>query len=326
MTKSRYTKARRALLFWTLFIGIGAVAGATGMFSDPTGKTWGMDAMLPYFQKLPFADVLFQDLLFSGIALLLVNGLSNLLAAGLILARKKVGILLGGIFGVTLMLWICIQFYMFPLNFMSTIYFIFGFLQAITGYMAWVFQQQEAFSFCASDYPRVGTDPKRLVVYFSRMGYTKKLAYEEANRTGACLYEIHSTERTAGTAGFWWCGRYGMHRWDMPIAPIPKNLATYEHVTICTPIWVFALSAPVRAFCRQASGEIKQASYVLVHHQRDFYENAANEMDALLGLQNSPVVSVCCRKGKYLSRKAHGPQMSVATNEEKGASSFTKLH
>ncbi len=49
-------------------------------------------------------------------------------------------------------------------------------------------------------------------------------------------------------------------------------------------------------------------------------------MDALLGLQNSPVVSVCCRKGKYLSRKAHGPQMSVATNEEKGASSFIKLH
>ena len=77
----------------------------------------GMDAMLPYFQVLPFADVLFRDLTFSGWALLIVNGLTNLTAAGLLLAEKRAGVTLGGLFGVTLMLWICIQFYMFPPNF-----------------------------------------------------------------------------------------------------------------------------------------------------------------------------------------------------------------
>ena len=51
-------------------------------------------------------------------------------AASLLLAKKNAGITLGGLFGVTLMLWIRIQFYMFPLNFMSTIYFMFGFAQA----------------------------------------------------------------------------------------------------------------------------------------------------------------------------------------------------
>lgn len=55
------------------------------------------------------------------------------------LAKKNSGVVMGGIFGVTLMLWICIQFYMFPPNFMSTIYFMFGFAQAATGYAAWVF-------------------------------------------------------------------------------------------------------------------------------------------------------------------------------------------
>ena len=59
--KSRYNTARKFLIFWTLFIGIGAVAGAVGMLSDPTGKAMGMDKMLPYFQVLPFADILFQD-------------------------------------------------------------------------------------------------------------------------------------------------------------------------------------------------------------------------------------------------------------------------
>ncbi len=133
----RYDTARRWLIFWTLFIGVGAVAGGLSMILDPSGKTLHMDGMLPYFQVLPFAKTLFQDFLFSGFALLIVNGLTNLTAAVLLLRRKKLGVILGGVFGVALMLWICIQFYMFPLNFMSTAYFIFGLCQALTGYVAW---------------------------------------------------------------------------------------------------------------------------------------------------------------------------------------------
>ena len=133
----KFEIARRWLIFWTLFIGVGAVAGGLSMILDPSGKTLHMDGMLPYFQVLPFAEVLFQDLLFSGVALLIVNGLTNLTAAVLLLKRKRLGVILGGVFGVTLMLWICIQFYMFELNFMSTAYFVFGLCQALTGYVAW---------------------------------------------------------------------------------------------------------------------------------------------------------------------------------------------
>ena len=59
--KSRFEKARKALSFWTLWIGLGAVAGAACMLIDPSGKIMGMDAMLPFFQKMPLADVLFQN-------------------------------------------------------------------------------------------------------------------------------------------------------------------------------------------------------------------------------------------------------------------------
>lgn len=89
MEKSRFQRARRALIFWTLFIGIGAVGGAAMMLIDPSGRAMGMDAMLPYFQVLPFAEVVFQDFTFSGWALLIVNGLTNLTAAGLLLAKKR---------------------------------------------------------------------------------------------------------------------------------------------------------------------------------------------------------------------------------------------
>lgn len=301
-TYSRYRPARRALLFWTIFIGIGAVAGSSAMLIDPSGGLMGMDAMLPYFQKLPFAEIVFQDFVFSGISLLIVNGISNLTAAGLLIANKRIGAVLGGVFGITLMLWICIQFYMFPLNFISTAYFIFGFIQAITGYMTVVFYDQEHFTVSESDYPNIGSDPTKLVVYFSRMGYTKKKALEAADRTGAEIYEVRAAERTSGTLGFWWCGRYGMHRWAMPIEDIGVQLEKYDHVTVCSPVWVFNLCAPMREFCKKASGRIRSADYILVHHQKSLYANAADEMDRLLELKDTPAVSVCCREGRYLKQ------------------------
>lgn len=298
-SKSRFSAARRVLIFWTLFIGIGAVCGAVGMISDSSGKALGMDGMLPYFKVLPFADILFNDLLFSGIALLIVNGITNITASVLLFMKKRAGIILGEIFGITLMLWICIQFYMFPPNFMSTIYFIFGFCQFVTGFAADVFYKQENFKVDTSQYKNIGKDKSKLVVYFSRMGYVKKLAYEKADETGADIYEIKSTEMTDGTLGFWWCGRFGMHRWDMPIEKIDINLESYSHVTICSPIWVFSLSAPIRAFCKEASGRIKEADYILSHHTNGKYENAAAEMDELLKITHTSYRSFRCRKGVF---------------------------
>lgn len=40
--RSRYQTARRILIFWTLFVDIGAVGGAIGMLLDPSGRLMGM--------------------------------------------------------------------------------------------------------------------------------------------------------------------------------------------------------------------------------------------------------------------------------------------
>lgn len=288
MKHSRALRTRNWLLFWTLFIGLGAVAGAAAMLLDPSGKALGMDAMLPYFQVLPFAETVFQDFTFSGWALLLVNGLTNLTAAGLLLRKKPAGVILGGLFGITLMLWICIQFYMFPPNFMSTAYFLFGAVQAATGYAAWVFAKQEAFRVEPKDYKNGGAQtPGGWWCTFPGWTMCGKWPMKPRTAPGAEIYEIMSTECTAGTLGFWWCGRYGMHRWPMPIVPVDRDLMKYDHVTICSPVWVFALAAPVRSFCAQAAGQIREADYILVHHQNGVYRNAAEEMDRLLGLRRT---------------------------------------
>ena len=55
----------------------------------------------------------------------------------------------------------------------------------------------------------------------------------------------------------------------------------------------------MRSFCAQAAGKIKEVDYILVHHQSGTYENAADEMDRLLGLKRTGFRSVRCREGRY---------------------------
>lgn len=301
----RYNKTRKALIFWCLFIGIGAVCGATGMLVDPTGKAMKMDTLIPYFQVLPFSSILFQNYIFPGISLLIVNGITNIIASILLFKKRKLGIVLGGVFGVTLMLWITIQFVIFPMNFMSTIYFIFGLIQALTGYMCYVFYKQESFSIDESQYKNIEKNNKEIVVYFSRMGYTKKVAFEIANKSGAEIVEIKTKERTQGTLGFWWCGRFGMHAWSMPIENINKDFAQYEKVTICTPIWVFGISAPIREFCKQNSGKIKKVDYVFVHYMNARFTRLADEMDKLLKIKRIEFKTICSRIGKIKSDRTY---------------------
>ncbi|NLU25057.1 MAG: hypothetical protein GXW99_10205 [Clostridiales bacterium] len=296
---SRCNTARKVLIFWCLFIGIGALGGSSCMLLKPDGSLMGMQGLLPYFQVLPFAEVLYQNYIFPGIALLCVNGIPNLIAAVLLLRKKKSGIIMGGVLGLTLMAWITIQFVIFPSNFMSNTYFIFGVLQALTGLAALIFYQQEHFAFHMEDYPNVGRNSDTLVVYFSRMGYTRKLAYAAAEKTGADICEIQSTERTEGTPGFWWCGRYGMHGWDMPIGEIGADLGAYHRVILCSPIWVFGLAGPMRSFCRAASGKIKHVDYILVHHMGTSFSKVADEMDCLLGVHRETFFSIRCHVGKY---------------------------
>ena len=123
---------RGILIFWCLFIGLGAVWGAVSMFIDPTGVTFGYDFFFTGFKKLPLYDVLFTNLTFPGISLLIVNGLTQLITAFFLFRNKPLGSRFGIICGVLLMLWITIQFVIFPMNWLSTAYFVFGLLQTVT--------------------------------------------------------------------------------------------------------------------------------------------------------------------------------------------------
>lgn len=291
------------MIFWTLFIGIGAVVGATGMLVAPDGSSIGMKEALSYFQVLPFAGLLFQDYIFPGISLLLINGIPNLIAAYLLIRNKKMSGLLACSLGIVLMLWITIQFVIFPFNLTSTTYFFFGLLQFLCGIAYITFEKQSKFHFDASMYQNIGTNPSILIVYFSRSGYTKKIAYEKANALGAELYEITTPERIKGFFGFAWLGRFAMHRWPMRINPVTIDVSKYERVIIVTPIHVWTVAAPVKEFCQECKGKMKHVEYTVVHFRKkhNFFA-ACDIMDKELQTKAEVRESIICKYGKIKAR------------------------
>ena len=276
------------LLILTIFVGVGALFGGVCMLIKPDGSLVFLDTLLPYFQVLPFADVLFQDYVFSGIMLILINGITNIVASILILKNKKIGYVFGTIFGITLMLWITIQFAIFPFFVIDLVYFILGVLQFIFGYIALVSYNQEYFNFDLNDYPDIDKESKTLVIYFSRKQYTKRIAYQKANSLKANICELKTKERTEGDLGFWWCGRFAMHKWSMELLPLDIDLNSYDDIVIVTPIWVFKMCSPVRQFIldNQDILKCKNISFVFNHFNPWLPKGAIKEASSYIHINN----------------------------------------
>ena len=90
-----------------------------------------------------------------------------------------------------------------------------------------------------------------------------------------------------------------MHRWGMSLEQIDIDFSQFDEVTICSPIWVFSISAPIRSFCKLYSGKLKKVNYILVHHTGANYRRLAEEMDELLNVKHSNFRSIQCKTGKF---------------------------
>lgn len=117
----------------TLFIGVGAVAGAVMMWMDPTGVSWGGEPLLEMLRaRMPWPDVFFRDFVPSGFVLLAVNGLPQFLAALLLFKNHRWTQPAVLACGVVLMLWIALEWWIWGFNAMSNIFFALGLLEVVS--------------------------------------------------------------------------------------------------------------------------------------------------------------------------------------------------
>ena len=118
--------------FLTLFIAIGAVAGAAMMWIDPSGVKFGMDPLLELLRaKMPWPDIFFRNFIPSGFVLLALNGLTQFAAAYLLFKKHPLAQWAVLACGIILMLWIVLEWWVWGFNAMSNIYFVLGLVEVV---------------------------------------------------------------------------------------------------------------------------------------------------------------------------------------------------
>ena len=128
----------------TLFIGIGAIAGAVMMWIDPTGATWGGEPLLEMLRaKMPWPDVFFRNFIPSGFVLLGLNGITQFVAAYMLFKKHRLAQKAVLACGIILMLWIALEWWVWGFNAMSNIYFVLGLVEVVIAVKSIVNQNEK---------------------------------------------------------------------------------------------------------------------------------------------------------------------------------------
>jgi menaquinone-dependent protoporphyrinogen IX oxidase len=132
---------------------------------------------------------------------------------------------------------------------------------------------------------------KILVVYYSRTGFTKKLAEFIAKKINASLEEIRDTVDRSGAKGYLLAGRDATFRRLTKLEKPNYNPADFDLVVIGTPIWSWNMSAPIRTYLHEYKAQLKQAAFFCTMGDNGD-ERAFKEMAEIIGKKPIAVLSL----------------------------------
>jgi flavodoxin len=95
-----------------------------------------------------------------------------------------------------------------------------------------------------------------LVVYFSRSGYTRRIAEHIARASGADCEAIRETTSRTGWRGYWRSAREALRGIPIGLEPGQRQPRDYSLVVIGTPVWAGNVSSPVRAWIARHRNEL----------------------------------------------------------------------
>jgi flavodoxin len=106
---------------------------------------------------------------------------------------------------------------------------------------------------------------KMLVVFYSKTGYTKKVANNLAKSLNADIDEIIDLKNRSGLKGWILSGRDGM-KGILTEIKTSKNPANYDLIILGTPIWAWNSTPATRTYITKFKKEIKNLALFSTAH------------------------------------------------------------
>lgn len=100
-----------------------------------------------------------------------------------------------------------------------------------------------------------------LLVYYSRTGYTRKVATEIAAACDCDVEEIRDAVGRCGPIGYVRSAFEAASRFDTLLEPSKRDPADYGLVIVGTPVWFWNLSSPVRTWVRRHRASLPKVAF-----------------------------------------------------------------
>lgn len=146
---------------------------------------------------------------------------------------------------------------------------------------------------------------KILVAYFSRTGYTEKVAEHLAERCGADIEAIRESRGRRGLLGYVRSAREALKRKRVAIEPGLHELGDYEIVLVGTPVWAGHVSSPARAYLEGNMEAFPRVAFFATQHASGG-ENVLQEMAQISGHQPEATLIVNDRE---INRCSYRPKL-----------------
>ncbi|MDO9390467.1 MAG: flavodoxin [bacterium] len=101
---------------------------------------------------------------------------------------------------------------------------------------------------------------KTLVVYYSRTGFTKKLALALAAKLQADTEELVDNTSRKGIMGWLKGGRDAVKKFMTVISPAQKDPAQYDLVVVGSPVWAGTMAPALRTYLTQQKAKVKKSA------------------------------------------------------------------
>ncbi|MFO7807542.1 MAG: flavodoxin [Candidatus Moraniibacteriota bacterium] len=102
---------------------------------------------------------------------------------------------------------------------------------------------------------------KILVVYYSRSGYTRKVALELAKELNADLEEIVDKNPRKGFKGYLKSGKEAMKQELAEIEKIIQRPEHYDLIIVGTPVWMGTMASAIRTYIKNNKKDFKKVAF-----------------------------------------------------------------
>ena len=118
---------------------------------------------------------------------------------------------------------------------------------------------------------------KPLIIYYSLTGKNKIIAEELKKQFSCDMGEIKLVSERTGIWGFIVSGYENIFDKDAELQPFAMDLASYNPIIICAPIWMQKLSSPARTFLKNPALKGKEL-YIFASFQGRWGEDKEAEL------------------------------------------------